>query len=82
MEGILGLIGVFLGSGITLSVSYFNRKSTLTIHQLDRKDKYCLAAIEKRLEVHQTAFNLWTDLINVLFDDSKRAFVVSEAYKF
>lgn len=77
-----GLIGVLIGSAITVIVSYRNLKSFENISIQNRTDKYNLAAIEKRLEVHQTAYILWFKLINVLPDDVRKASVVKEANEF
>ncbi len=55
MQALLTLLGIFVGAFITLLVQMF-----------DRKDKYRLIAIEKRLEAHQRAFILWFELLNVI----------------
>ena len=51
---------------------------------LERKDKYKLVAIEKRLEAHQQAYFLWDKLIHVIHerDDEKRNKTMAEAREF
>ena len=51
MNALLTLLGIFSGAFITILVQMY-----------DRKDKFRLVAIEKRLEKHQEAFSLWMDL--------------------
>lgn len=50
---------------------------------LDRKDKFRLVAIEKRLQTHQEAFSLWYKLIWVIHSPSDdRIPVITEARNF
>ena len=59
---IIGLLGTILGTIITVAVS-------LIISKKDRINQFRLAALEKRLAVHQEAFSLWTELFWNLRED-------------
>jgi len=63
----IGLIGIIIGAIGTILSNWFISKKELEIkNQLaieEQKDKYKLAALDKRLEVHQKAYSLWYELI-------------------
>lgn len=69
---ILPLLTLIIGATIPL----------LTLH-LDRKDKFRLVAIEKRIQAHQEAFSIWYKLIWIIHSSTdERMHVISEARKF
>lgn len=72
MEPLLTILGIFVGAFITLLVQKY-----------DRKDKFRLVAIEKRLQAHQEAYALWYKLIWVIHSpSSERILVTTEARNF
>ena len=73
METIIGvIIGSLLGASVTLIVQHF-----------ERKDKFRLVAIEKRLQIHQEVFSWWYKLIWVIHSSSEdRIKVTTEARNF
>jgi hypothetical protein len=75
MESVIGvftIIGGLVGSFITY-----------IIFKLERKDKFRMVAIEKRLTAHQEAFKLWDKLLHVIhFDDEAKIKTVNEAREF
>ncbi len=72
MNGLLTLLGIFVGAFITL-----------LIQKYDRKDKIRLAAIEKRLQAHQEAYTLWYELSWVIHSSSSnRIKVITKARNF
>ncbi|GEM_PF-3974912 len=50
----------------------FEQNFTKELHSLDRKDKYQLAALDKRLESHQLAYSICNKLLEVVdsFDEN------------
>lgn len=66
-----GLIGVFIGAFITYLTFYINRKDNLKLAEQDRKDKFRLASIEKRLEAHQKAYSYCTKLLMIMDSDDE-----------
>jgi hypothetical protein len=72
MKTYLTLLGIFVGAFLTLLIQWF-----------DRKDKFRLVAIEKRLQTHQEAFAWWYKLIWVIHSPSdERIPVISEVRNF
>jgi len=70
--GIFTIIGGLIGSFITY-----------VVFKLERKDKFRMVAIEKRLEAHQKAFSMWYKLIWVIHSPiTERTKVISEARDF
>lgn len=61
MSALLGFLGAVLGAGIG---AYFTWRSS----ERHAKDQFRLAALEKRLEVHQEAYVLWDELFSHLHD--------------
>jgi hypothetical protein len=56
-----------------VKLEQFKQSFTRELHAVDRKDKYVLAALDKRLEVHQQAFAFAVEMIrNVHFETSAR----------
>lgn len=70
MDALFTFFGICIGAFITLLAQYF-----------DRKDKYRMIAIEKRLQAHQDAFYQWYKLKNAIHlqDDDKREEIITEA---
>ena len=60
-DAAVGLVGVVVGAAATIAFQYVN-SSTERRHQLR------MAALDKRLEVHQEAFALWRELYRHLND--------------
>jgi hypothetical protein len=68
---IFGLIGTILGALITTGYQWFWSAR-------ERQDKFRLAALEKRLEVHQEAFSLWRKLLFSLSKPAELSQIVME----
>jgi len=74
MEGFLGaLIVAFITTFVQWRIAKKDRES----RERERKDKFRLAALEKRLEIHQEAFYRWNKIIDLRFEEepSKRQFI-------
>lgn len=70
--GFLTLIGGGLAVLVQLYIAKTERADKLKLANTERLDKYKMVALEKRLEVHQTAFRYWYDLMWSLNNDTKR----------
>lgn len=70
-DAIVGLAGALVGAVIAASIQFL----TTRIEQVDR---YRLAAIDKRLQVHQEAFALWTRLLSNVHRENEIGAVVIE----
>jgi hypothetical protein len=70
-DAIVGLAGAVVGAVIAASVQFVMSRS----EQLDR---YRLAAIDRRLQVHQEAFALWRKLISKVHRENEIGDVVME----
>lgn len=72
MDALLTILGIFIGAFFTILIQMY-----------DRKDKFRLVAIEKRLQTHQEAFSWWYKLIWAIHSPSDdRIPVISEARNF
>jgi hypothetical protein len=60
-DALLALFGVVLGAGLTATVQHLNATA-------ERRQQLRLAALDKRLAVHQEAFLLWRQLIAKMHD--------------
>jgi hypothetical protein len=60
---LIGLLGTIVGSVITIV-------SQIILAKKDRINQFRLAALEKRLKVHQEAYKLWRDMFFGLYDES------------
>lgn len=60
----VGLSGVLIGSLSTLALTYLNHRHERLLEQLRSKQQLRIAAVEKRLEVHQHAYMLWRKLLS------------------
>ena len=80
-----GLIGVLIGSIITIIIFRIERRDRLKLSSQERKDKFKLVAIEKRLEAHQQALKYWDKLRSVIHgkeEDSNRIKTINEVADF
>ncbi len=79
-----GLIGVIIGSIITIIIFRIERKDRLKLSSQERKDKFKLVAIERRLEAHQQALKHWGALKSIIYekDNEKRSRVIGDAANF
>lgn len=80
-----GLIGVVLGSIITYFIFRAERKDKLSLAEKDRRDKFRLVSIDKRLEAHQQALKYWELLRSVIHksdDDEEKFKIIDESNKF
>lgn len=76
---------VFLsGVAVPILINLFQVHLDRKKFDLQRKDKYKLVAVERRLEVHQQAFNHWCKLRKVIHeqDVNKRNNAIKEAEDF
>ena len=70
-EAIMGFLGTILGVVLTLVYQWFT-------FSLQRKDRFRLAALDKRLEKHQEAFTLWRQLFSLVHNEKGRTDKVLE----
>lgn len=56
---LVGLLGTILGGGITLSGQWF-------MASRQEKNQFRLAALDKRLQVHQEAYTRWHEMLRVI----------------
>ena len=84
LEALFGLIGVLIGSIITIYIFRKERKDRLELSSQERKDKFKLVAIEKRLEAHQQALYHWDRLRLIIHEKDivKRNEVTDNASEF
>lgn len=78
------IVAVLVGAAIPTFINWLQRKDERKKFELERKDKYKLVAIEKRLEAHQGAYKHWIQLVEVIHekDPDKRNQVVNAAREF
>lgn len=71
-------------AAVPIFINWLQRRDERKQFDLQRKDKYKLVAVEKRLEVHQQAFNQWCKLKDVIHgnDVEKRGGVINNASDF
>ncbi len=74
LTAFIGLIGVIIGSDVTTIPQWI-------IAKRERADKFRLAALEKRLAIHQEAYAIWLELLNALSEPLNRLNVVVNAEK-
>jgi len=84
LPAIFTLLGVAMGSLITMYVSSKNREQTKNLFSLERKDKFRMIAIEKRLEAHQKALSYWYELRDIIHEpnEEKRNDILEKAHNF
>jgi hypothetical protein len=70
-EAMIGLLGVLLGTLITLACQW-------AMASRQQTDLFRLASVEKRLEINQQAFALWQKLVSVVYNKNESAKVVVE----
>ena len=75
LTGAIGLLGILLGS-------YITNRAQLKISEKERKDRFKLAALDKRLEVHQEALTLWWNLVGALTKPEERRKIAHECEEF
>ena len=66
------LMGIIIGSGISAIVS-------LLVASENRKQQWELAALDKRLEVHQAAYAMWQRIVSAVYDSDQIGKVVVES---
>ena len=78
------LFSFLAGAAVPIFINWLQRKDERKKFELERKDKYKLVAIEKRLEAHQQAYFHWEKLTSVIHekDDEKRATIFTDAREF
>ncbi len=70
----------FIGSTVVESVAHqfdiklekYKHQFVKELHTLDRRDKYNLAALDKRLEVHQIAFKLSRKMLSTIHETEEK----------
>ena len=65
------ILFIFIGAALSMVSSWITRRDERKKFELERKDKYKMVAIEKRLEAHQKAMYYWYKLLNILYDKDK-----------
>lgn len=78
------ILTFLVGAAIPISINWLQRRDERKQFELERKDKYKLAAIDKRLETHQQAYIHWYNLYSVVLDKpgSKRSKVIDNTRDF
>ncbi|MDP2302502.1 MAG: hypothetical protein Q8N03_08770 [Ignavibacteria bacterium] len=78
------ILTFLVGATVPVFISWLQRKDERKKFELERKDKYKLVAIEKRLEAHQQAYFHWEKLISVIHekDQEKRNSLINNAREF
>jgi hypothetical protein len=66
------VITLIIGAAIPLITIWFQSKEKEKYFELERKEKFKLVAIEKRLEAHQKAFLLWAKMIEFVHKPDER----------
>lgn len=69
--GVMGLLGVLIGAAVTM-------ESQLRNSQLDRQHQLRMAALDKRLQVHQEAYALWRKLLANVYNSDTIGDIVME----
>ncbi len=64
------IIAFVVGAAVPIFINWLERKDKRKQFELERKDKYKLVAVEKRLEAHQKALRIWSELIEVIHNRS------------
>lgn len=75
ISALCGLAGIWWGTRLTT-------KSQERLAELDRRHRLTVAALEKRLEVHQQAYSLWRKIIHKLFKKEELHDVLIECQEF
>lgn len=78
------IVAFIVGAAVPIFINWLQRRDVRKQFDLQRKDKYKLVAVEKRLEVHQQAFSQWCKLKDVIHekDVEKRGDVINTASEF
>ena len=78
------ILTFLIGAAVPITINSLQRLDERKKFELERKDKYKLIAIEKRLEAHQQAYFLWDKLIHIIHekDFEKKNNIISEAREF
>lgn len=75
LSGFIGVIGTVLGVAVS-------QLTQLSITEQEERAKFRLAALDKRLEVHQKAYTLWQELMSSLYDEDRRSNAIRECETF
>ena len=70
----VGLLGVLIGSGISAITSWMMTRENIKQQQKNRKQQLAMAALEKRLEIHQEAFSRWINIFHNIHDHKGELF--------
>lgn len=78
------LISFIIGAAVPVGIYYLNKTEKRKKFELQRKDKYKLVAVEKRLETHQEAFYHWGQLKSIVHSENteERDEILSKAIDF
>lgn len=79
------ILTLLIGVAIPLIVFWLQDKQKEKYFELERKEKFKMVAIEKRLEAHQQALKLWDDLRSFIHSpdsDPDKMFVLTTARNF
>jgi len=73
------ILAVLIGAAIPLITLWFQSKEKRKYFELERKEKFKLVAIEKRLEAHQQAIKQWEILQSVIHkpDEEEKSIIIS-----
>jgi len=73
MEGIIGAIIVAI---ITTIAHWIIAKKDRNVREGERKDKFRLAALDRRLDIHQQAYYRWSKMIHMRFRDDSNDYLL------
>ena len=73
------ILAVLIGAAIPLITLWFQSKEKRKYFELERKEKFKLVAIERRLEAHQQAIKQWEILQSVIHkpDEEEKSIIIS-----
>jgi len=79
------IIALIIGAAIPIIIQYIQTKEKEKYFELERKEKFKLVAIEKRIEAHQQALKYWELLRSVIHkpdEDVEKQKIITAANKF
>lgn len=79
------IVALIVGAAIPIITQRIQSKEKSKYFELERKEKFKMVAIERRLAAHQEAFKLWYDLRSVIHkpdDDQQKKDVLRLAQEF
>ena len=79
------ILAPIIGAAIPIIIQYIQTKEKQKYFELERKEKFKLVAIEKRIEAHQQALKYWELLRSIIHktdEDVEKQKIIKEVNKF